>query len=164
MIRKPTPLFFEQGPHAVILLHAYSGSSNDMRLLARRLESENYTVLAPIFTGHATGDPADILREGSPQNGGRTRVMQLHHSGGVGINRLPSSVCRSADCLRRVRCRQTRNLWGAERLPLPLSFGGRRTFLRPSSKWPGPRISNNTWMLQRSPTGWLGFRNTYRRS
>ncbi len=67
MIRKPTPLFFEQGPHAVILLHAYSGSSNDMRLLARRLESENYTVLAPIFTGHATGDPADILRDGSPQ-------------------------------------------------------------------------------------------------
>ncbi|GEO66704.1 alpha/beta hydrolase [Levilactobacillus spicheri] len=67
MIRKPTPLFFEQGPHAVILLHAYSGSSNDMRLLARRLESENYTVLAPIFTGHATGEPADILRDGSPQ-------------------------------------------------------------------------------------------------
>jgi len=67
MIRKPTPLFFEQGPRAVILLHAYSGSSNDMRLLARRLESEHYTVLAPIFTGHATGDPADILKEGSPQ-------------------------------------------------------------------------------------------------
>ncbi|KRK86562.1 esterase lipase [Levilactobacillus koreensis JCM 16448] len=38
-----------------------------MRLLARRLESEHYTVLAPIFAGHATGDPADILREGSPQ-------------------------------------------------------------------------------------------------
>ena len=67
MIRKPTPLFFEQGPKAVILLHAYSGSSNDMRILARRLESENYTVLAPIFTGHATGDPADILRQGSPK-------------------------------------------------------------------------------------------------
>ena len=67
MIRKPAPLFFEQGPHAVILLHAYSGSSNDMRLLARKLESQQYTVLAPIFTGHATGDPADILRDGSPQ-------------------------------------------------------------------------------------------------
>ncbi|QMU07160.1 alpha/beta hydrolase [Levilactobacillus suantsaii] len=67
MIRKPTPLFFEQGPHAVILLHAYSGSSNDMRLLARKLESKQYTVLAPIFTGHATGDPVDILRDGSPQ-------------------------------------------------------------------------------------------------
>lgn len=67
MIRKPTPLFFEQGPQAVILLHAYSGSSNDMRLLARRLQGENYTVLAPIFSGHATGEPADILRQGSPQ-------------------------------------------------------------------------------------------------
>ncbi|AYM03737.1 alpha/beta hydrolase [Levilactobacillus yiduensis] len=67
MIRKPAPLFFEEGPQAVILLHAYSGSSNDMRILARRLQSENYTVLAPIFTGHATGDPADILRLGSPK-------------------------------------------------------------------------------------------------
>lgn len=67
MIRKPTPLFFEQGPQAVILLHAYSGSSNDMRILARRLQAENYTVLAPIFSGHATGDPADILRLGSPK-------------------------------------------------------------------------------------------------
>lgn len=67
MIRKPTPLFFEQGPQAVILLHAYSGSSNDMRILARRLQAEDYTVLAPIFSGHATGDPADILRLGSPQ-------------------------------------------------------------------------------------------------
>ncbi|WP_261810184.1 alpha/beta hydrolase [Levilactobacillus humaensis] len=67
MIRKPVPLFFEGGPQAVILLHAYSGSSNDMRLLARYLQGQDYTVLVPIFTGHATGDPADILREGSPQ-------------------------------------------------------------------------------------------------
>ncbi|KRN02412.1 esterase lipase [Levilactobacillus senmaizukei DSM 21775 = NBRC 103853] len=67
MQRQPTPLFFEQGPEAVLLLHAYSGSSNDMRILARKLESEHYTVLAPILTGHATGDPADILRDGSPQ-------------------------------------------------------------------------------------------------
>ncbi|MCH5464490.1 alpha/beta hydrolase [Levilactobacillus tujiorum] len=84
MIRKPTPLFFEQGPHAVILLHAYSGSSNDMRLLARRLESENYTVLAPIFTGHATGDPADILRDGSPQKwwqDTRDAIATLRHHG-----------------------------------------------------------------------------------
>ena len=84
MIRKPTPLFFEQGPHAVILLHAYSGSSNDMRLLARRLESENYTVLAPIFTGHATGEPADILRDGSPQKwwqDTQTAIQQLRDRG-----------------------------------------------------------------------------------
>jgi len=84
MIRKPAPLFFEQGPHAVILLHAYSGSSNDMRLLARRLESENYTVLAPIFSGHATGEPADILRDGSPQKwwqDTQTAIQQLRDRG-----------------------------------------------------------------------------------
>lgn len=67
MLRQPTPFFFEQGPQAVILLHAYSGSSNDVRLLARSLQRHNYTVYAPIFTGHATDDPRDILREGSPE-------------------------------------------------------------------------------------------------
>lgn len=37
-----------------------------MRFLARRLAAHDYTVSVPIFTGHATGDPADILRLGSP--------------------------------------------------------------------------------------------------
>jgi Esterase/lipase len=51
VLRQPTPFFFEQGPQAVILLHAYSGSSNDVRLLARFLQRHDYTVYAPIFTG-----------------------------------------------------------------------------------------------------------------
>ncbi|WP_461240471.1 alpha/beta hydrolase [Paucilactobacillus sp. N302-9] len=67
MLRKPTPFFFEHGPNAVILLHAFASNSNDMRLLARFLEKLDYTVYAPIFTGHATAEPKDILLEGSPE-------------------------------------------------------------------------------------------------
>lgn len=63
-IKMPKTLFSEQGQRAVILLHAYSGSPNDVRMLHRFLEKHNYTVYSPMFTGHGTMEPLDIL-EGS---------------------------------------------------------------------------------------------------
>ncbi|BDZ30143.1 alpha/beta fold hydrolase [Lactiplantibacillus sp. WILCCON 0030] len=66
MLKRPEPFFFEHGDCAVILLHAYSGSANDVRLLARSLERENYSIYAPQFSGHGTGDLRDVLRQGSP--------------------------------------------------------------------------------------------------
>ncbi|WYJ89628.1 carboxylesterase [Enterococcus sp. 9E7_DIV0242] len=62
-IKLPEPLFVEGGERAVILFHAYSGSSNDVRMLCRFLEKRNYTVYTPIFSGHATLSPEDILNE-----------------------------------------------------------------------------------------------------
>ncbi|WP_054726924.1 alpha/beta hydrolase [Paucilactobacillus hokkaidonensis] len=67
MLQKPTSFFFRHGPKAVILLHAYASNSNDMRLLARFLEKDDYSVYAPILTGHATDDPRDIFTQGSPE-------------------------------------------------------------------------------------------------
>lgn len=66
-IQLPKEIYEIHGPKAVLLLHAYSGSSNDVRMLARFLERENYTVYAPIFSGHGTLQPEDIL-ESSPKN------------------------------------------------------------------------------------------------
>ena len=63
MLKQPEPFFFEHGQHAVILLHAYAGSANDVRMLARALEREDYTVYGPQFSGHATDDPRDILAQ-----------------------------------------------------------------------------------------------------
>ncbi|GEK28786.1 alpha/beta hydrolase [Furfurilactobacillus siliginis] len=63
--RQPEPLFIEAGPKAVLLLHAYAGSSNDMGMLARALARAGYTVSAPIFTGHGTLEPSDILTAGN---------------------------------------------------------------------------------------------------
>lgn len=66
-ITLPEPFFFERGKRAVLLLHAYTGSANDMRLLGRFLERNNYTVYAPQFTGHATDRFEDILEKGDPE-------------------------------------------------------------------------------------------------
>lgn len=69
MVRKmnlPKPLFSVNGRRAVLLLHAYSGSPNDVRMLSRYLESFNYTVYSPMFRGHGTLAPEDILAQ-SPE-------------------------------------------------------------------------------------------------
>ncbi len=59
----PKPLFAEHGKRAVLLLHAYSGSPNDVRMLCRYLEQANYTVYSPMFAGHGTLNPQEILQE-----------------------------------------------------------------------------------------------------
>lgn len=63
MVQAPESLFLPHGKRAVLLLHAYSGSPNDVRMLARFLEKLNYTIYVPLFTGHGTYDPSDILEE-----------------------------------------------------------------------------------------------------
>lgn len=65
-ILTPKPFYFDSGPQAVLLLHSFSGTSNDMRLLGRFLERNNYSVYAPMFAGHGTSEPLDILESGSP--------------------------------------------------------------------------------------------------
>ena len=61
---QPKPVFAEHGKRAVILFHAYSGSPNDVRMLCRSLEQKDYTVYTPMFTGHGTPNPDDILNQG----------------------------------------------------------------------------------------------------
>lgn len=63
MKQLPESLFFEKGSRAVLLLHAYTGSFNDVRMLARFLEKNQYTVYAPLFSGHGTKSPEDILQQ-----------------------------------------------------------------------------------------------------
>ena len=63
MMKAPESLFLPHGKRAVLLLHAYSGSPNDVRMLARFLEKLDYTIYAPLYTGHGTSDPLDILQE-----------------------------------------------------------------------------------------------------
>ncbi|MQS75798.1 alpha/beta hydrolase [Companilactobacillus halodurans] len=66
-ILRPKPFYFDSGSSAVLLLHSFSGTSNDMRLLGRFLERNGYTAYAPMLVGHGTSEPLDILQEGSPQ-------------------------------------------------------------------------------------------------
>ena len=45
MVQVPESLFLPHGKRAVLLLHAYSGSPNDVRMLARFLEKLDYTIM-----------------------------------------------------------------------------------------------------------------------
>jgi len=65
-ILTPKPFYFDAGPSAVLLLHSFSGTPNDMRLLGRFLERNNYSAYAPMFAGHGTSEPLDILTDGGP--------------------------------------------------------------------------------------------------
>lgn len=46
---------------AILLFHAYTGTTRDVNLLARQLNRQGYTVLAPLFSGHDTQDIKTIL-------------------------------------------------------------------------------------------------------
>jgi len=60
---KVEPFYSKVNDKAVLLFHAYTGSSNDVRALARRIERHGFSVYAPMFTGHGTDEPMDILEQ-----------------------------------------------------------------------------------------------------
>ncbi|MEK4230590.1 alpha/beta hydrolase [Solibacillus sp. FSL H8-0538] len=58
------PFFFEAGQRAVLLLHGFTGSSADVRMLGRFLEKKGYTSHAPHYKGH--GVPPEQLINSTP--------------------------------------------------------------------------------------------------
>ncbi|MCM3745354.1 carboxylesterase [Sporosarcina luteola] len=63
-IAQPKPFFFQNGKRAVLLLHGFTGTSADVRMLGRFLEKKGYTSLAPHYKGH--GVPPEQLIETGP--------------------------------------------------------------------------------------------------
>ena len=59
----PKPFFFESGKRAVLLLHGFTGTSADVRMLGRFLEKKGYTSLAPHYKGHGV-PPEELIRTG----------------------------------------------------------------------------------------------------
>ncbi|WP_027847308.1 alpha/beta hydrolase [Marinococcus halotolerans] len=57
----PKSFTFEGGNRAVLLLHGFTGSSADVRMMGRFLEKKGYTVHAPVYKGH--GVPPEELME-----------------------------------------------------------------------------------------------------
>lgn len=64
-ISQPKPFFFEEGKRAVLLLHGFTGTSADVRMLGRFLEKKGYTTLAPHYRGH--GVPPEELITTNPE-------------------------------------------------------------------------------------------------
>lgn len=65
-IVQPQPFTFKAGKRAVLLLHGFTGSSADVRILGRFLEKHGYTSHAPIYRGH--GVPPEELFNYSPDD------------------------------------------------------------------------------------------------
>ncbi len=53
------PFFWEAGSVGVLLLHGYTATTAEVRLLAKRLHEKGYTVAAPLLAGHGT-KPEDL--------------------------------------------------------------------------------------------------------
>ena len=62
-IAQPKPFFFERGKRAVLLLHGFTGTSADVRMMGRFLEKEGYTSLAPHYKGHGV-PPEELIHTG----------------------------------------------------------------------------------------------------
>lgn len=62
-IAQPKPFFIEQGKRAVLLLHGFTGTSADVRMLGRFLEKKGYTSLAPHYKGHGV-PPEELIHTG----------------------------------------------------------------------------------------------------
>lgn len=65
-IKEQQPFFFKAGKRAVLLLHGFTGSSSDVRMLGRFLEKKGYTSYAPHYRGH--GVPPEQLIETGPKD------------------------------------------------------------------------------------------------
>ncbi|WJY27738.1 MULTISPECIES: alpha/beta hydrolase [Sporosarcina] len=62
-IGQAKPFFFKHGKRAVLLLHGFTGTSADVRMLGRYLEKKNYTSLAPHYKGHGVA-PEELIHTG----------------------------------------------------------------------------------------------------
>ncbi|GEP23026.1 alpha/beta hydrolase [Lentilactobacillus diolivorans] len=88
-MQSPTKSFyFEHGPKGIVLLHAFASGPVDVRLLARRLERSDYTIYAPLLTGHGTPDFSDILLQGSPERWWQDTQNAIQFLHDKGINQI----------------------------------------------------------------------------
>ncbi|ARK32011.1 alpha/beta hydrolase [Halalkalibacter krulwichiae] len=62
----PKPFTFEGGKRAVLLLHGFTGTTADVRMLGRYLQKQGYTCHAPLYKGH--GVPPEELVHTGPED------------------------------------------------------------------------------------------------
>ncbi|MCT8140235.1 carboxylesterase [Anaerobacillus sp. CMMVII] len=62
-VAAPKPFLFEGGDRAVLLLHGFTGSSADVRMLGRFLQKKGYTCHAPQYKGHGV-PPEELVHTG----------------------------------------------------------------------------------------------------
>lgn len=78
----------QNGPKAIILIHAFTGTPTDVLSVGRALERENYTVLMPTLDGHGHDDPDEIFKYGINDwvKNGQEAYQQLVNDGYTDIS------------------------------------------------------------------------------
>lgn len=85
----PKPFTFEGGKRAVLLLHGFTGTTADVRMLGRFLQKEGYTCYAPLYRGH--GIPPEELVQYSPEDWWRDVEAAYEHLQAEGYDEI--AVC-----------------------------------------------------------------------
>ncbi|SDI43923.1 alpha/beta hydrolase [Natribacillus halophilus] len=86
----PKPFTFEgDNGRAVLLLHGFTGSTADVRMLGRFLQRNGYTAHAPLFPGH--GVPPEELLETGPEDWWGAVEDAYHHLRERGFEQM--AVC-----------------------------------------------------------------------
>jgi carboxylesterase len=79
----PKPFTFTaEGERAVLLLHGFTGSSADVRMVGRYLQKKGYTCHAPQYKGHGT--PPEQLVEFTPEDWWQDVVAGYEHLKSLG--------------------------------------------------------------------------------
>lgn len=63
ILKGAEPFLLPGGGHGILLVHGFTGSPSEMRLLGESLQQEGYTVLAPRLPGHGTS-PSHMAQTG----------------------------------------------------------------------------------------------------
>jgi carboxylesterase len=85
----PKPFTFEAGDRAVLLLHGFTGSSADVRMLGRHLQKNGYTCHAPQYKGH--GVPPEELVHTGPDDWWQDVMDGYNHLQDLGYEEI--AVC-----------------------------------------------------------------------
>ncbi|EIT87059.1 carboxylesterase [Fictibacillus macauensis ZFHKF-1] len=88
-ISAPKPFTFEGGKRAVLMLHGFTGSSADVRMLGRFLQKKGYTCHAPQYKGH--GVPPEELVHTGPEDWWRDVIGGYEHLQDLGYEEI--AVC-----------------------------------------------------------------------
>lgn len=59
----PRSFTYEAGNRAILLLHGFTSSTNDVKMLGRHLQAHGYTCHAPLYKGHGVG-PDELIQTG----------------------------------------------------------------------------------------------------
>ncbi|OCA91936.1 alpha/beta hydrolase [Pseudobacillus wudalianchiensis] len=82
----PKPLMYQAKNRAVLLLHGFTGSTMDVKLLGRHLQKNGYTCSAPLYRGHGA-NPDEFIQMG-PEDWWRDAVAGYAHLASEGYEEI----------------------------------------------------------------------------